>query len=260
MNPTNRQPDCDGNLDPITKARGSHPVGTGVGGVAGAAGGAAVGALFGPIGMIVGGALGTIAGAAAGHGAAEAMDPTCENEYWSREHADQPYASATDNVDRDYLPAYRYGSTARTTYHDRHWDDGLEKDLSSSWERERGESTLAWNQAKPAVRSAWERADRTYSAYDDTDRYFKSRWEGADYRDPSYDFNDYRSAYRYGTYARSAYAGREWDDKLEQELRPGWERAKGASRLSWEKAKGAVRDAWHRIEHAMPGDADNDGR
>jgi hypothetical protein len=39
-----------------------------------------------------------------------------------------------------------------------------------------------------------------------------------------------------------------------------WEKVKDTSRLSWEKAKDATRDAWHRIERAIPGDADRDGR
>ena len=29
---------------------------------------------------------------------------------------------------------------------------------------------------------------------------------------------------------------------------------------SWQEAKEAVKDAWHRVEHRLPGDADNDGR
>ena len=30
--------------------------------------------------------------------------------------------------------------------------------------------------------------------------------------------------------------------------------------MQWDNAKGAVRDAWHRVERAVPGDADRDGR
>jgi hypothetical protein len=35
---------------------------------------------------------------------------------------------------------------------------------------------------------------------------------------------------------------------------------KGQSRLSWEQAKSASRAAWDRVERAMPGDLDRDGR
>ena len=47
---------------------------------------------------------------------------------------------------------------------------------------------------------------------------------------------------------------------LEPELRAGWEKSEWSEELSWEKAKDAVRDAWHRVERAVPGDADRDGR
>jgi hypothetical protein len=35
---------------------------------------------------------------------------------------------------------------------------------------------------------------------------------------------------------------------------------RGDSRLDWEEAKHAVRAGWHRVERALPGDADGDGR
>ena len=40
----------------------------------------------------------------------------------------------------------------------------------------------------------------------------------------------------------------------------GLEKNKGKSRLNWEEAKDASRAAWHRVERAIPGDADGDGR
>jgi hypothetical protein len=39
-----------------------------------------------------------------------------------------------------------------------------------------------------------------------------------------------------------------------------WDRVKGSSRLTWDQAKSASRAAWHRVERAIPGDADGDGR
>lgn len=48
--------------------------------------------------------------------------------------------------------------------------------------------------------------------------------------------------------------------QAEAELRSDYERAKGDSRLAWDEAKGATRAAWHRVERAMPGDVDGDGR
>lgn len=250
----------DMNRDPITDAPGSHPVGTGLGSASGAAAGAAIGAIFGPIGLLVGGTAGAIIGGAAGHSAAEQIDPTGETDYWRNTYSTRPYVDKKRSFDTDYQPAYLYGVQTRNQFSNRNWDQGLESELSRDWDKKRASSTLSWNDAAPAVKDAWDRTDRTYNAYGASDRYYQSRFANADYRDSSYDFDDYRSAYRYGTYARSAYPGRTWDDKLESDLGLGWDRAKGTSKLGWEKAKSATRDAWHSIERALPGDADHDGR
>lgn len=251
----------DMNRDPISNTPGSHPVGVGVGGVGGATIGAGIGALFGPIGMLVGGALGTIAGAAAGKGVAEGIDPTGETEYWRNEYQSRPYANAEFDYDNDYAPAYAYGTSARSEYANRAWDDSLESDIRNGWEKVKGKSRLTWEQAKHATRDAFDRTDRTYRTYEATDTYYKDEHKKADYYKSDYDFDsDYRPAYRYGTYARASNPNRTWDDGLETELEQRWSAAKGASRMSWDQAKHAVRDAWHGIERAMPGDADGDGR
>ena len=50
---------------------------------------------------------------------------------------------------------------------------------------------------------------------------------------------------------------RVWESNVER----GWPTYRGtSSRLEWRDAKPAVRDAWHRIERAIPGDFDKDGR
>jgi hypothetical protein len=218
------------------------------------------GALFGPIGMLVGGTIGVIAGAAAGHGIAEQVDPTGEVEYWRNTHGTRPYVDKTKNFDTDYRPAYNYGVTSRNQFGQRKWDDTLESELKSGWEKDNAGSTLAWNDARSPIRDAWDRTDRSYSAYDASDRYYESRFASADYRDSDATYDDYRSAYRYGTYSRAANPNRAWDSSLETELASGWDHAKGKSRLGWEKAKAATKDAWHSFERALPGDADNDGR
>jgi hypothetical protein len=249
----------DMNRDPITGKPGSHPLGTGVGATGGALAGAAVGSLFGPIGTLIGGAVGAIGGGAAGHAVAERVDPTGESHYWRSAYKSRPYHQPTYNFDTDYAPAYAYGSEARTRYVGRQWDDSLENDLRSNWDKVKAKSRLTWEEAKGAVRDAWERDDRTYRTYEATDRHYADRFATMDH-DPRFDFEtDYRPAYRYGTYARSTYPDRTWDNSLEADLGSGWDRAKGTSRMSWEEAKIAVREAWYGLEHAIPGDINHDG-
>lgn len=250
---TTEKTGTDQNRDPITGAPGAHPLGVGVGGVAGgAAAGAIAGTVFGPIGTLVGGAMGVIAGAAAGKGIAERIDPTGEAEYWRDEHRNRPYAAdGTRDFDRDYAPAYGFGLQAREKYAGRTWQDS-ETDLERDWGQARGASALAWTDARDAVRDSWDRADRTYSTYESSDRYFASRFDNAAYRAGDESFDEYRPAYRYGTYARSRYQDRDWDDRLEGELKEGWDKAKGTSRLTWERAKAAVKDAFSP-DHYSPG-------
>ncbi|RXQ98915.1 hypothetical protein EPA99_18250 [Pseudoxanthomonas composti] len=251
----------DLNRDPISGAPGSHPIGVGVGGAGGAAAGAAAGALLGPIGMLVGGAIGAVAGAAAGKGVAERVDPTGEEAYWRQAWADREYTKQGYDYDGDYSPAYTYGASARDAHRERVWDDSLEADLRQGWIDARGNSRLEWDDARAPVRDAWDRSDRTHRAYDASDRYYEGEFSSADYRQPGMAFEqDYRPAYRYGTYARAQYPGRTWDDALERDMETDWTRIRGDSRLEWSDAKSAVRHAWNDMERAVPGNGGRSSR
>ena len=147
----------DLNADPITGEPGSHPVGTAVGGVGGAAAGAAIGSMAGPLGTLIGGAIGAVVGGGAGHAAGEAIDPTHEEEYWRAEHANADYYVEGHDFDRDYHPAYAVGYANRHRYPaDARFEDH-EADLERSWNEVKGESRLAWADAKHASRDAWNR-------------------------------------------------------------------------------------------------------
>ena len=236
----------DSNLyrDPVTGTPGSHPLGVGVGGVAGGAlAGALAGTVFGPIGTLIGAAAGVVAGAAAGKGIAERIDPTGELQYWREEYQNRPYADGTRDFDKDYAAAHGYGLQGREKFAGRTWDD-TEGELQREWSQAKDTSGLEWDEARDAVRDSWDRADRTYSTYENTDRYFASRFDTVPYRAGDEGFEDYRPAYRYGTQARTRHADREWDDRLEGELKEGWDKVRGTSRLSWERAKTAVQDAF----------------
>jgi phage tail tape-measure protein len=155
---TTKVKEQDLNLDPITGQPGSHPLGTGAGSAGTAAVGAAIGAVVGgPVGFAVGGAIGAVAGGVAGHEVAEKVNPTVEDSYWRDNYSKRPYAHA----DRDYKfyqPAYKYGWESRANLKDAKWDD-VESQLDAGWMMRRGESTLEWNDARPAAQDAWNRID-----------------------------------------------------------------------------------------------------
>jgi hypothetical protein len=96
------------------------------------------------------------------------------------------------------------------------------------------------------------------------DDYWRGNWASRSYIDGGFTYDqDYAPAYRYGWEAYPRYAGRSFDE-VEAELGTGWNDARGESRLDWDRARHATRDSWQRvgerIERAMPGDADGDGR
>lgn len=155
----------DLNADPITGEPGAHPVGTGLGAATGgAATGIVTGALGGgPIGAVVGGVVGAVVGGLAGKGIAEVVNPTEEEAYWRSEVQSTPYYANTLTVyddldyDQDYAEAYRLGYMERANYSPETRFEDVEGELHRKWELSEKKSRLNWNEAKDAVRDAWNR-------------------------------------------------------------------------------------------------------
>jgi hypothetical protein len=155
---TNRNPEP--NRDPLSGKPGAHPVGTGVGAAAGGmAAGAAAGSVAGPVGTVIGAAAGAIAGGLAGKAIAERIDPTIEEAYWRENYSSRPYISSGRTFD-DYGPAYMYGVDNYARYNGRPFDE-VESELSRDWQRAKGKSSLAWEDAKEATRDSWQRLSDT---------------------------------------------------------------------------------------------------
>jgi hypothetical protein len=165
---TNLDPTPDANRDPITKEPGSHPVGTAGGGAAGAAAGAAIGSVAGPAGALVGAAIGAVVGGKAGHNVGEKVNPTTEEGYWRDNYSSRPYINRSYTFD-DYAPAYRTGWESRGRFAGRRFDE-VESDLGRDWDRMKGTSRLKWEEAKLAVRDAWDRVDGEYDGPGRDDR------------------------------------------------------------------------------------------
>jgi uncharacterized protein YjbJ (UPF0337 family) len=94
-----------------------------------------------------------------------------------REHDDKfrnhfsnaSYNDKTHDYDRDFAPAYRYGTFSRQRYSDRPWDESLERDLSRDWDRTKGASRLTWEKAKDATKDAWHGVERAIPGDADKD-------------------------------------------------------------------------------------------
>lgn len=76
-------------------------------------------------------------------------------------------------------------------------------------------------------------------------------------------YDDLSPAYRYGWESWGQHGTRGWDAS-ESDLKSGWDQARGTSQLTWDDARHATRDAWDRlsdrVERAVPGDSDRDGK
>lgn len=91
------------------------------------------------------------------------------------------------------------------------------------------------------------------------DGYWKNNYSKRSYAEKNVSFDNYQPAYRTGYEGYTRYPGRKYEE-VESDLQRDYEKSKGRSSLTWEKAKHATRDAWQRVEQALPGDADGDGR
>jgi hypothetical protein len=91
------------------------------------------------------------------------------------------------------------------------------------------------------------------------DAYWRQNYKNRPYVDKGASYDTYQPAYQYGWESRSQYGSRRFDE-VEPELERGWHARGGKSNLKWAQAKAATRDAWDRLERALPGDADRDGK
>ena len=148
----------DANLDPLSGEVGAHPVGTGVG-AAGAGTVATVigGAVGGPVGAVVGAVIGSVVGGLAGKDVAEQVNPTFEETNWQETYTSSTYVDS-DRTYEDYQPAYRTGYEGYERYgHGGRTYSEVETDLQRDYQANQT-GGLSWEQAKHAVKDAWDRA------------------------------------------------------------------------------------------------------
>ena len=91
------------------------------------------------------------------------------------------------------------------------------------------------------------------------DAYWRTHYSRQSYVTPDSDYSIYQPAYRTGYEGRARYPGKRYED-VEPNLQREYESSRGTATLAWENARHATRDAWNRVERALPGDADGDGR
>lgn len=118
--------------------------------------------IVGTAGKAVAGAVGAAAGIAAGAAVAlvgkvpaPKVDPAAQELYWREHFASGEFYDPNFNFE-DYLPALRVGWEGRARHAGRRFDE-VEDDLKAEFHWDRGSSRLLWEQARAAVRAAWDR-------------------------------------------------------------------------------------------------------
>jgi uncharacterized protein YcfJ len=145
-----------------------HSIGAGTGAVGGAVAGAIAGtAAAGPVGTVVGVIAGGVIGAKAGDSIAEAVNPTEYTTHFRDTYQTTPYYSAGREWS-DYEPAYKYGYDTYGEYRGQRFDD-VQDTLERNWDSTRGNSRLAWAEAKGAVRDGWNKIERALPGDADRD-------------------------------------------------------------------------------------------
>lgn len=100
-------------------------------------------------------------------------DPTLENQnrtsnsesdrYWRENYTSRPYYQDLQrdipdiDYDKDLSSAYEFGRHSRSEYGENARFEDSENDLQSKWEQFKANSRLKWQQAKHAVKDAWDR-------------------------------------------------------------------------------------------------------
>ena len=88
-------------------------------------------------------------------GGGSGFNPIVENNYWSENWSQRPYAKA-DLGYSYYQPAYQFGWESRMRYTGHDWED-VQGNLMREWEARRGDSKSTWEEIKDAVKDAWDR-------------------------------------------------------------------------------------------------------
>jgi hypothetical protein len=139
-----------------------HSLARRVGKIAGTILGGAAGTVAGPgtaVGAMVGGATGDVAG----EDIAELFDHEDEDRYWREQHVREPYYVEGSSYETRYAPIYRLGWESRVKYHGRVYDDAAPY-IRAEFDALPGKD-MSWDEAEPAVRAAWDRADERVRSF-----------------------------------------------------------------------------------------------
>jgi len=145
-------------VDPMTEEPQFHPKETTLGAAAGGAAGGLLGLLAGPLGGVAGLAAGASIAGYLGNLLGEKFHPTDEEEFWRYEYEKRPYYRP-DRPYEMYGPAYSMGYLGFGHFYETGKSfDQIVPQMRDFYEQRAPNDSLAWEEARPAVRDAYDRA------------------------------------------------------------------------------------------------------
>ena len=206
-----------------------HHLAKGTGAGAGALTGAAFGAVAGPVGSLAGAAIGAVAGGLAGRGIGEVANPKADD------HLARHNLGTGVGASSGALAGAVAGSVAGPVGA----LAGAAIGAVAGGAAGHGTAVVANPKAEDAY---WSNNFQTHPGYV-----------------TGYTYDDYGPAYRYGVDQQAKYRGQRFTD-VESRMAAEWATIRHTSRLEWNQAKVAASAAWDRVERAIPGDSDHDGK
>lgn len=92
------------------------------------------------------------------------------------------------------------------------------------------------------------------------DAYWRENYTREPYYKAGRPYEDYQAAYRAGYEAYGVYDRPRTFEEVERDIEANYEKRKAQNGFTWEQARKPARAAWDRVERALPGDADRDGK
>ena len=109
-------------------------------------------------------------------------------------------------------------------------------------------ATSTNNSANPMATTGNSSVNTTTSSnWDSQNSYWRNNYISRPYYNSTRDYSLYEPAYRYGYDMYSRNSGKTYNDLSQEELRRGWEQARGNSNLNWNDAQMATRDSYNRL-------------
>jgi hypothetical protein len=93
-----------------------------------------------------------------------ASDSAKEKINWREHHAAQTYASEERSYE-DFVPAYRTAEAAFSTHGGKKFEE-IEDELALDYGKHQTGTALPWDEARPAVQSAWDKLGGVISPRD----------------------------------------------------------------------------------------------